>query len=64
MLIIYLLLSPFASMPMKTSEPISEVSITYGESLAYRNFEFYNINIYIFLFLHLTLSDNLLFAYI
>lgn len=40
----YLLLSPFASMPMKTSEPISDVSITYGASLAYRNLEFYKIH--------------------
>lgn len=37
----HLLLSPLASIPIKTSEPISDVSITYGASFAYRNFEFY-----------------------
>lgn len=31
---LYLLLRPFASIPIKTSEPISEVSMTYGASLA------------------------------
>lgn len=59
----YLLLRPFASMPMKTSEPISDVSITYGASLAYRNFEFYKIYIFDnftfdFVFLHLSMMHD------
>lgn len=32
--LLYLLLRPFASIPIKTSEPISEASMTYGASLA------------------------------
>lgn len=61
-LLMYLLLSPFASMPMKTSEPISEVSITYGASLAYRNFEFYKIYhliLYFFIFFFFLASNKL-----